>query len=118
MIQVFETGESKDLSRLTPPFHFVPNPRYLEGWHFRNADNTGPNSSGAKNVNSPPRIREFVFSPEVANMNGKPTTADISRVGQFGRGQLEILDFGLTGLRRGERASFTWLRFRVTLRWS
>jgi hypothetical protein len=26
--------ESEDLSRLTPPWHFVPNPREIEGWHF------------------------------------------------------------------------------------
>jgi hypothetical protein len=27
--------ESEDLSRLTPPWHFVPNPREIEGWRQR-----------------------------------------------------------------------------------
>ena len=47
---------------LTPPWHLVPNPRYVEGWHFRNASNTGPNDGS---VNAPQETREFIFSPEV-----------------------------------------------------
>jgi hypothetical protein len=42
--------EQEDLSRLTPPWHFVPNPREIEGWHFRNDRNTGPNDGS---VNAP-----------------------------------------------------------------
>ena len=71
--------ESEDLSRLTPPWHFVPNPRQLEGWHFRNADNTGPNDGS---VNAPGALRDFIFSPSVGRgieYNGSATTADVSR---------------------------------------
>jgi len=45
-----EGRETEDLSRLTPPWHFVPNPREIEGWHFRNADNTGPNDGGVSSA--------------------------------------------------------------------
>lgn len=36
----------------TPPFRGI-NPARIEGWHFRNADNSGPNEPGDKNVNAP-----------------------------------------------------------------
>ena len=117
MIQVLEATGSIDLSRLTPPYHFVPNPRYLEGWHFRDSENTGPNEPGPNNVNAPQQIREFVFSPEVADMGRQPTAAEVDRIQEFGSGQLEILDFGLRNLDHGERAMFAWLRFRVELGW-
>lgn len=42
LLQVTTKGrQTEDLSRLTPPWHFVPNAREIEGWHFRNEDNTG-----------------------------------------------------------------------------
>lgn len=116
-IQVFEKSATGDLSRFTPPFHFVPNPRYLEGWHFRNSDNTGPNVSDEKNVNAPQRIRDFIFSPEVAQIPGKPTSEDVERIRTFGRGRLEIVDFELGNLRKGTRAVFQRLQFRATLSW-
>ena len=47
--------ETENLSSLTPPFHFAPNPRQIEGWHFRNADNTGPNDGTWMNSSSRPR---------------------------------------------------------------
>jgi len=37
---------------VTPAYRGV-NDIYIEGWHFRNSDNTGPNEVGAKNVNAP-----------------------------------------------------------------
>ena len=64
-LSIRETGRDDDLSRLTPPFHGPPNPRDIEGWHFRNSDNTGPNETGEKNVNAPGIVREFIFSREV-----------------------------------------------------
>jgi len=54
-IVVREKGGEENIARLTPPLHGVPNPRAIEGWHFRNTDNTGPNEAGAKNVNAPGR---------------------------------------------------------------
>ncbi len=44
----------------TPPFHGI-NARYIEGWHFRNSDNSGPNEVGKKNVNAPQYERSFCF---------------------------------------------------------
>lgn len=44
----------------TAPFRGV-NAAVIEGWHFRNSDNTGPNAPGEKNVNAPGMEREFAF---------------------------------------------------------
>ena len=44
----------------TPPFHGI-NARYIEGWHFRNSDNSGPNEAGEKNVNAPQYERQICF---------------------------------------------------------
>ena len=41
----------------TPPYRGI-NARYLEGWHFRNGANTGPNTG---DVNAPQHEREFAF---------------------------------------------------------
>lgn len=45
---------------VTPPYRGI-NMRFIEGWHFRNSDNSGPNSTGAKNVNAPQTVRDFCF---------------------------------------------------------
>lgn len=110
--------EAEDLSRLTPPWHFVPNAREIEGWHFRNADNTGPNDGS---VNAPQELREFIFSPEVGRgieYNGSATTAeDVAKVRSFGRGWLFIESYRLTPPRKGERAAFESLAFSACLTW-
>jgi hypothetical protein len=110
--------ESDDLSRLTPPWHGVPNPRDIEGWHFRNGDNTGPNDGS---VNAPGELREFIFSPEVGRgikPNGSVTTAeDVAKVQSFGRGWVHVDQFELTPVQSGERASFERLRFTACLTW-
>jgi hypothetical protein len=123
VITVKERGRDEDLSRLTPPFHFVPNPRDVEGWHFRNSDNTGPNESGEKNVNAPGEVRDFIFSPEVGrSIDGPgagraPTPEEIDAVQRFGKGTLTILDYRLDNLVPGTRASFNWMRFEVDAAW-
>lgn len=110
--------KSEDLGRLTPPWHFVPNPRVLEGWHFRNLDNTGPNDGS---VNAPQELREFIFSPDVGrsiHYNGSGTTAeDVERVRAFGRGWLHLSSYRLSPPRRGARAAFEWLQFSACLSW-
>jgi hypothetical protein len=110
--------ETEDLSRLTPPWHFVPNAREVEGWHFRNADNTGPNEGS---VNAPQELREFIFSPQVGRgieYNGSATSAeDVAKVRSFGRGWLLIEAYQLTPPRKGERAAFESLRFSACLTW-
>ena len=59
--------QGDDLAWITPPFHFVPNPREVHGWHFRNRANTGPNIG---DVNAPQRLREFIF--DQADLAGWP----------------------------------------------
>jgi hypothetical protein len=116
LIVIRDERGNEDLSRLTPPFHFVPNPREIEGWHFRNADNTGPNESGEKNVNAPGLVREFIFSPEVGRtIDYPPKPEEIEKIKHFGRGELTILDYKLGDLVSGKRARFEWMRFEVDL---
>ena len=120
---VREQGRDEDISRLTPPFHFVPNPREIEGWHFRNSDNTGPNEAGDKNVNAPGEVRDFIFSPEVGRtIQGPGTVAgpsekDVEAVGAFGQGRLRIVEQRLGNLEPGKQARFAWMRFEVELSW-
>jgi hypothetical protein len=110
--------EAEDLARLTPPWHVVPNPREIEGWHFRNADNTGPNDGS---VNAPQELREFIFSPEVGRgieYKGSGTTpAEVENVRAFGRGWLFIEALTLTPPRRGERAAFETMTFSACVTW-
>ena len=111
---------SEDLARLTPPFHFVPNPRQIEGWHFRNLENTGPNDGS---VNAPQNLREFTFSPRVGRdiqgpaANAGPTSEEVRQVAAFGRGWLFVESYELTPPRGGERAAFETLRFSACLTW-
>lgn len=44
----------------TPPYRGI-NPAVIQGWHFRNADNTGPNKPGEGNINAPGKIRKFAL---------------------------------------------------------
>ena len=108
--------ETEDLSRLTPPWHFAPNPREIEGWHFRNSANTGPNDGS---VNAPQQLREFIFSPEVGRAikyNGSATPGeDVAKVRSFGRGWFFIERYTLTPPRQGRRASFESLIFSTCL---
>jgi hypothetical protein len=122
-IAVRQEGRDEDLARLTPPFHFVPNPREIEGWHFRNADNTGPNEPGEQSVNAPGAVREFVFSPDVGRTIAGPSATasvspdDVDAVRRFGEGTLTILEYRLTPPAAGAQAGMEWMRFRVELSW-
>ena len=110
--------EGEDLSRLTPPWHFVPNAREIEGWHFRNAANTGPNDGS---VNAPQELREFIFSPAVGRgieYHGSGTSPDdVAKVRAFGRGWLFIEKYTLTPLSPGTRAAFEAVTFSACLTW-
>jgi hypothetical protein len=116
-----EDRPEEDLSRLTPPWHFVPNPRQIEGWHFRNATNTGPNDGS---VNAPQQLREFIFSPRVGrDIQGpdskmSPTAEQVNEVRSFGQGWFLIHSYTLTPERQGERAAFETLRFSACLTWA
>ena len=118
LVRVEQRDRDEDLARLTPPWHFVPNPRSVEGWHFRNASNTGPNDGS---VNAPQERREFVFSPEVGrslDYDGSATPASaVEEARSFGRGELTLTDFRLTPFAEGERASFESISFELCLVW-
>lgn len=118
LIEVWQDGRDENLARLTPPWHFVPNPRYLEGWHFRNASNTAPNDGS---VNAPQEWRDFYFSPEVGRSleyEGSATPASVvEEVRSYGRGELHLVDFRLTPFAEGERAAFEQIAFELCLMW-
>lgn len=122
-IVVAQPGRDDNLARLTPPLHGAPNPRDVEGWHFRNSDNTGPNQAGDKNVNAPGEVREFIFSPAVgASIDGPgagraPTPEEIEAVRAWGRGTLAIHGYELADLAPGKTARFAWMSFTVQLNW-
>lgn len=89
-IVVREVGQADNLARLTPPLHFVPNPRDIEGWHFLAEPRqcaTRPYAAEA----APEHPRRFIFSPQVAKLAGRaPTPADIAIIERFGRGTLTV----------------------------
>lgn len=95
-IEVLKKGEEENLAKLTPPLH-GPNATDIEGWHFRNKGNTGPNQG---EINVPQNVRTFFFSPEVTEIMGPhhkrnvghPTAEELTRVMSFGKGELDILD--------------------------
>ncbi len=121
LVAVYERGRPEDLTRLTPPFHFVPNPTEIDGWHFRNEDNTGSNDGS---VNAPQREREFIFSPEVGRSiagpaaHAQPTSEEVERVRSFGWGVLYIDQLKLSPPERGHRATILEMRFHGTISWS
>lgn len=103
----------ENLARLTPPSHGI-NPRYIEGWHFRNADNTGPNDGS---VNAPQEKRQFHFSPKVGKTIDYPLAAQQMRqIADDGRGTLTVTDLRLGNLGKGQRAHIEAMKFRVELR--
>ena len=105
----------ENIARLTPPFHFVPNPRDVEGWHFRNADNTGPSDGSA---NAPQEERDFVFSPEVGRSIDYPMTPEqAAQLELAGQGRLMITSLRLGNLKPGKKAYIRRMTFSVRLSW-
>jgi hypothetical protein len=117
-IVIMERGRNEQLQRLTPPLHFAPNPTSVEGWHFRNHDNTILNDG---TVNAPQYAREFIFSPVVGRtVQGPGGTASVSpeeveHVKSFGRGVLHITQLELSPLVRGEQAKILKMSFRCDI---
>jgi hypothetical protein len=120
---VREKARTEDLSRLSPPLHGAINPRDIEGWHFRNSDNTGPNEPGDKNVNAPGAERGFIFSPAVGRtIDGpgaktEPTPEEIEAVRSFGRSVLTIIRYRLDNLEQGKKAGLAFMGFSAELSW-
>lgn len=107
----------------TPPYHGM-NESVIEAWHFRNADNSGPNTG---EVNAPQKERGFYF---LQNPNDYPAYADavdralhapadssdtvLDRT-PVGEGLLVIREMKLGGLGAGSTPYFESIRFDVDL---
>ncbi len=116
----------------TPPFH-GPNPTLIQGWHFRNADNTGPNAPGPKNVNAPQQTRRFRFVLDKARFDTAMETLalvlwpgdrgpaevdaarDAFRAIERADGILQITDLELGNLVSGESAWIERASFMLRL---
>jgi hypothetical protein len=100
LIVITEYGRDENLSRLTPPLHFVPNPREIEGWHLSDTP-TDCTTRPYAAESGPENPRKFIFSPEVgtridAATSGRSITPDdIEVIQRFGRGTFEIGRFKL-----------------------
>ena len=113
-IVIKEHGRDENLARLTPPFHFVPNPRFIEGWHL------SKNPSKCKTREyladaGPANPRAFIFSPEVGNTLNYPVQApEVEQIQRFGRGSLTIEKFKLLPAADG-CPIIEWMQFSVRL---
>ena len=117
---------------VTPPYRGV-NALQIEGWHFRNSDNSGPNEIGPKNVNAPQELREFYFVLSEADYR---TARDAVQILLWpysyskqqidgaerahanlpkGSGTLTIRDLELNTLDRGKQAGIDRVKFNVSL---
>lgn len=115
---------------MTPPYHGV-NARFIEGWHFRNQDNTGPN---AGDVNAPQHERDVSFvltrvdylvARDALERWLWPRTGDTDedRVRALarhedvprGEGRLRIVELDLGTLGLGRRATIQRMKFTVGL---
>ena len=117
---------------VTPPYRGI-NALQIEGWHFRNFDNTGPNKAGSKNVNAPQELREFYFVLSEADYRSAMdalqvvlwpysySKQQIDRAERAhanlrkGNGTLTIRDLKLNTLERGKRAGIDRATFNVAL---
>lgn len=108
-------GDAVDLTAMTPPLRHAPNPRDIEGWHFRNADNTAPNTG---DVNAPQRLRGFMISPALAGTGGlRLPKGPIDTSPIDGLGWLRIVDFGLDNSAPGAKARMNYLKFDACISW-
>jgi hypothetical protein len=99
-------GSRRYLANMTGPSQGPGNPLYIEGWHFRNAANSGPNTG---DVDEPQERRTFLFSPRW-NLCENATRLD-----KDGRGVLDISDLELSPLGPGQKANIQRMQFKVTL---
>ncbi len=102
-----------DLTQVTPPFR-GPNPRDIEGWHFRNASNTAANDGS---VNAPRELRIFQFSPGLEGTGGFRPPSGTAIVDAVGRGWFKIDDYALADLEPDQQARMMYLKFFACLTW-
>jgi len=119
-IFVYEKGRKEDLAELTLPLH-GPNPTDIEGWHFRNEDNTDSSNEHSDIMSSDDR--EFIFSPEVgkainaSESTNEITEDDIDRIQAFGQGELKITHLKLSPPQLHGTASIEKMNFDCKLTW-
>jgi len=114
-IVIRDDRPNENIARLTPPWHFVPNPRFVEGWHFRNVENTGPNDGS---VNAPQAERDFIYSVDVGrSISYPPTSEQVAAVQAWGEGRLLIKSYELDAIKAGSRAKMTHMQYEVLLTW-
>lgn len=118
-ILIKEYGRDENLSRLTPPFHFAPNPRDIAGWHL--SENTSECASRTHLAETgPANPRHFIFSPEVGKRIDGPnagravTVQEIEDIQRFGRGVLAIKKYKLEPGADG-CPQIEWIEFSVQL---
>jgi hypothetical protein len=117
-IVIREGGRDENLARLTPPLHFAPNPREIEGWHLGDAPSSCPRPYGAEA--GPDHPRRFIFSPDVGRRVAGPdagrsiTPEDVEAVRRFGRGTLTIERFDLNPGKEG-CPRIEWIDFSVRI---
>lgn len=118
-IVIKEHGRDENLARLTPPFHFAPNPRYIEGWHL----SEDPSSCKTREYLAdagPANPREFIFSPEVgksidtSQLNRAVEAQEVENIQRFGRGVLTIKEFKLKPTADGCPV-IEWIQFSAHL---
>ena len=111
-------GREENLARLTPPLHFQPNPREIEGWHL-SATPTDCLSRPYAAESGPASRRQFIFSPQVGdtidgpNAGRQVTHEEIETIGRFGHGRLSIDDFSLIPGNEAGCPDIKWLKFTV-----
>ena len=99
-IVIKEHGRDENLARLTPPLHFVPNPRFIEGWHLSEDPSKCTTREYLADA-GPANPREFIFSPKVGRDIDGPHAGrsvevqEIEEIQRFGRGALTIEKFKL-----------------------
>jgi hypothetical protein len=113
-IQMLENGQP--IPVFSPPLRPIEtNATNIAGWHFRNRDNTGPNTG---DVNAPQHLRRFAFGSMASNVSQNPELLSPARQEGFGGlGELIIEELTLTAPQPGERASINEMRFTVCLVW-
>ena len=117
---------------VTPPYRGI-NPAVIQGWHFRNVDNSGPNKPGVGNVNAPQETRKFSFVLDSTGYQSAYEALDIL-LWPEGRGEadlkaaekrletvpkasaeMEIVALELGNLIEGEQAWIERLAFRMQI---
>ena len=117
-IVILERGREENLARLTPPLHFVPNPREIESWQFVEASSSCPRPYGVETGLENPRT--FIFSPEVgrridgSKANRSVIPEEVEAIGRFGRGTFTIERFSF-GPESNGCARLEWIEFSVQM---